>query len=276
MAQHGMIQGFCQGFRSEVLSPPVFGVWAFYSILMALSGPFGSYGYAGPVTRLLFWATVVLLALVAGAVVRLLLRRLAGGNNFWRHGPISSFTVAALLVLPCHAAAQTLMAPPGQVVPGRLEFAAFLFFLVLSGCAFRQAFRQEAERVGAEPVVAEPVPGPVADVPPPESEAPALPRLMQRIDPELRAPPLRMSVRDHYVDLVTEAGTASILMRFSDAIAEMEEADGLRVHRSHWVAAPAVVATGREGGRPFLELADGSRVPVSRPYVAELEARGLM
>lgn len=82
-----------------------------------------------------------------------------------------------------------------------------------------------------------------------------------------------ISVRDHYVDVRTSTGQASLLMRLSDAMAEAEPVEGIQVHRSHWVAWAAVAAAEREGARLFLRLQDGARIPVSRAHRPRVEAR---
>lgn len=112
-----------------------------------------------------------------------------------------------------------------------------------------------------------------------EQAAPAdagKPRLLARVDAALHGDVIRLAVYDHYVSLVTSVGEAKLLMRFSDAIAELDGVDGLQVHRSHWVAVPAVVEADCAGGRVILKMADGSQVPVSRNFRADVEARGLL
>lgn len=96
------------------------------------------------------------------------------------------------------------------------------------------------------------------------------------MEPELRGALVSMTVRDHYVDVVTSAGLSSLLLRFSDAMDETEGVPGAQVHRSHWVAWSAVTGTEREPGKLFLLLSDGSRIPVSRAHRAKLEERGLV
>ena len=55
---------------------------------------------------------------------------------------------------------------------------------------------------------------------------------------------------------------------------EMEPTTGACVHRSHWVADGAVKGPERADGRLWLILENGDRVPVSRGYRSEAEARG--
>jgi DNA-binding LytR/AlgR family response regulator len=107
-------------------------------------------------------------------------------------------------------------------------------------------------------------------------ESGPLPRLIERLDPDLRGKLQSISVRDHYVDVSTSLGVGSLLMRFSDAISEVWPVEGAQVHRSHWVAWDAVEAVEREGGKLFLRLPSGARIPVSRNHRDKLEARGLV
>jgi DNA-binding LytR/AlgR family response regulator len=60
-------------------------------------------------------------------------------------------------------------------------------------------------------------------------------------------------------------------MRFSDAVERMEGYTGVIVHRSHWVAAHAVLSVQKNGGRFFALLSNGNEVPVSRGRLTEVE-----
>ncbi|MBD3765842.1 MAG: LytTR family transcriptional regulator, partial [Rhodobacterales bacterium] len=102
------------------------------------------------------------------------------------------------------------------------------------------------------------------------------PRLLLRLPEDRRGTLIRMAVRDHYVDVVTDRGQASVLMRFRDALAEVDGVDGLQVHRSHWVALAGVEGAQKSGDRVHVLTRDGERVPVSRAYRADLVARGLL
>lgn len=85
----------------------------------------------------------------------------------------------------------------------------------------------------------------------------------------------RIEAQDHYLNVVTDAGSALVLMRFGDAVAELSEVAGARVHRSHWVAQAGVARILRKEGRQFLLMRDGAEVPVSRANRAALRELGL-
>ncbi|MBO9695621.1 MAG: LytTR family transcriptional regulator DNA-binding domain-containing protein [Sphingopyxis sp.] len=79
---------------------------------------------------------------------------------------------------------------------------------------------------------------------------------------------------DHYVRVVGEAREELILMRMRDAIERLGEVDGLRVHRSWWVAKDAVVSVRRDGRTAIITLAGGHEVPVARDMMPQLRAAG--
>ena len=86
---------------------------------------------------------------------------------------------------------------------------------------------------------------------------------------------IAIQAEDHYCR-VHRHGAASALLhyRFGDALGEVAALDGAQVHRGAWVAASAVRGARREGRRWMLELADGTRVPVSASHAAEARRRG--
>lgn len=76
-----------------------------------------------------------------------------------------------------------------------------------------------------------------------------------------------MSMQDHYVEVTTTMGTELILMRFTDAMQKIGHVDGLRIHRSHWVAAGYIQDLHKAGHTAKVTLKDGRQLPVSRTYV---------
>ncbi len=64
-----------------------------------------------------------------------------------------------------------------------------------------------------------------------------------------------------------------VLCRFSDALRDLSSADGVQVHRSHWVAHTAIAEVFRDGSNLRLRLKSGDIVPVSRSYRAGIEKR---
>jgi len=114
---------------------------------------------------------------------------------------------------------------------------------------------------------------------PPQTRAAAVnaapPRFLDRLPPKLRGATLRaVESEDHYLRMHTDRGSDLILMRLSDAVAELEGLEGAQTHRSWWVARDAVREVRRGDGRATLLLDDGLEVPVSRRYARALRAAG--
>ena len=85
---------------------------------------------------------------------------------------------------------------------------------------------------------------------------------------------LCLQMEDHYVRVRTRAGSHLVLATFGQAMAALAGAQGLRVHRSWWVADGAVAGAELDGRNLRLILSDGLAVPVARSNVADVRARG--
>ena len=116
------------------------------------------------------------------------------------------------------------------------------------------------------------------EAPPPRDKAPdpEVSRILTRIAHDKRGPLVALSVEDHYVRVQTTKGEDLILMRLSDAIAEVGATPGAQVHRSHWVAFGQVSAARRQGDRAILTLSNGTDIPVSRPNLPRIKEAGLL
>ncbi len=133
--------------------------------------------------------------------------------------------------------------------------------------------REEAERpegAGGPDAARPPLDAPSGAPPGSPPGAPFLDRLPARLGRRL----LHLHMQDHYVEVHTEEGSDLLLLRFRDALREVEGIDGAQVHRSHWVARAAVAGVERRNGRIALRLVNGSRVPVSRSFAPALRDRG--
>jgi hypothetical protein len=101
-------------------------------------------------------------------------------------------------------------------------------------------------------------------------------RLAARLPAALEGPILALQAEDHYVRIHTTRGSTLLLMRFADAIAELDGQPGLQVHRSWWVARAAVTGAARTGRRAELVLSNGLSVPVSRAAMVQARAAGYL
>lgn len=129
-----------------------------------------------------------------------------------------------------------------------------------------------------------PAPGPApvereptgrADVPNAADDRPGETRFTPRLPWHLQqAQILAVASEDHYIRVYTDGGDCLILMRLADAICELDGLEGMRVHRSWWVARAGIAASAREGARITLTLTNGTTTPVSRTYAPAVREAG--
>lgn len=118
--------------------------------------------------------------------------------------------------------------------------------------------------------VAAPTPAPE---PEPGLAKPEAPGLLLASQPQVEGDLLAAEAQEHYVKLKATVQGGMALYRFGDAVRDLARYPGMQVHRSHWVADPAVAAVIGKRGSMKLELSTGEIVPVSRRYELEVEAR---
>jgi DNA-binding LytR/AlgR family response regulator len=225
---------------------------------MSLTGAFDS-GRQAPVHRLIFWEIMMVSGTLIGVAVMSLARRFC-----WLEG--RSWVQAASLTLMLWAPATVMtwtvisLMTPGP--PFRLVTLLANAGPVLMVSAAMTALNYLADR---DP--------PQTHAAPAEDDAP--PAFLARLPERLRGGALyAVEAEDHYLRLHTSLGADLILMRLSDAIAELEGIEGAQTHRSWWVARDGIERAKRGDGRALLTLKDGAEVPVSRTYVRALRQAG--
>lgn len=107
-------------------------------------------------------------------------------------------------------------------------------------------------------------------VPSRETAIPGTARL-SRMPHGVRGEIIALQADDHYVHVHTAFGKGMIKYRFADAVAELG-ANGLQVHKSWWVNSAAIAGIKREKRNLFVELEDGTRVPVSRSRARQVQS----
>jgi len=85
---------------------------------------------------------------------------------------------------------------------------------------------------------------------------------------------IALSVEDHYTRVHAAWRSEMVLMPLSEAITLVPETNGQQVHRSWWAAREAVVSHKREGRDIKLVLENELEVPVSRANVKTLREAG--
>ncbi len=242
-------------------------------LLFAFIGPFGTYDSLGFPGRIGYW-TVAMGAnwLVCGSIMMLALA-MAGGRSRQRRALVTA-AAAPLAAAPGTAvvfAAETLFRPGyGETVGVPMVYFSVAVLMLVIGLAVVSVL--EVRRRGAERVFAGAATSREGSAPGPAPGAHFLDRLPEKLGRDL----VYLKTADHYVEAFTTAGSTLILMRFVDAVAELDGAEGLRVHRSYWVASRHIEGAARSRGRTKLRLTGGHEVPVSRTYMAAVRATGLV
>ena len=102
----------------------------------------------------------------------------------------------------------------------------------------------------------------------------AAPRFLDKLPPHMTGDIIALEAQDHYLKVHTRRGAHLLLMRLSDAAAELSDRNGLQVHRGWWVAHDAVTRVETQSGRTILHLTNGVAVPVSRTYLQAVRSSG--
>ena len=241
--------------------------------LLTYLGPFGTWTDLSVADRLVFWTTTVGVNwFVALVVFNVTIEAFESRNRpVWAACLLSSLIAA----LPGSATVWLAAAVYLDYRPTNMSGTAGLYVQVLVlhlliGSVASDAIRRSLRKPGeAELRPADETSGTEASHAPPEAA------LLARLSAGARADILHLRMQDHYVEVHTAVGMEMLLLRFRDAIREVEGVDGLRVHRSHWVARAAVARVERRrGGAVVLHLVNGSKVPVSRSFAPALREQG--
>lgn len=218
------------------------GLWGLTTATAAITGPFQTYELLSPLPRTLYWGFVAALSILSSLGQLWLFRK---QRALWRLlGWLPYSVVFAGLLQALNLA----VFPHWQGWPDYL----WLLGVVLAMCMLAELADAILFPAASAP---RPAPGPQGD---------PTAALMERLAPDRRGRLIRIEAKDHYLSIVTSGGASLILMRMADAEALLAGADGVRVHRSHWVMTPEVLHHKRVDGRDLLVMSDQSEVPVSR------------
>lgn len=222
-------------------------------VLMTVTGPFGTYNELSALIRLTYWAAAI------------------GGCGLLFHTTANALLDAKWLAnwprLPRLGLAAMLAAIPAAALIGLIEVTLrgaaipdhyhLLWFWLCITLIYLPLGLVHFVLFEPRPTTAEPE---TAD---PSQASPFLERLPRELGREL----ISISMQDHYALAITARGSAMILIRFADAVRELASYPGAQIHRSHWIARGYAVRIVKDGKRAMIELTDGRRLPVSRPYL---------
>ncbi|SDD29994.1 LytTR family DNA-binding domain-containing protein [Ruegeria marina] len=240
------IRSFLVSDNISILAPSLL----FLSLLATIANPFGATGmsFAG---RLLFWLLVLCVAALVVCFSCLMVDRHAAHV---RQGIRDGLIVAAITILftPALWLLIHLIAMPAPADrPDAWSMTRYGTIFASGLLIVRRGIAWGGPKV--------------------HETNPELPRIYKRLPEACSAQILRLTVRDHFVDVITTEGVHTIRLRFADAIDEMHPVRGHCTHRSHWVTEAAIESIERSAGKIQIRLSNGDLVPVSRKYRPTLE-----
>ena len=270
----------------EALRPSMVGVTTAiavtYATLIAAWGPLGTDETMSFFSRLYFTGLAMVADLVTCYGGFLLMLYLMRSRPPWQ-SVLALVPAALVFATPCTAVAYTgyhlaeLERVPISVLP-----STYLFFVLLllssgtilyyllhmrmrwlraTGNAGSQSANRAANANGQGIAAAET--GSAVDEP--------RPRFQQRLPSEVGNDILYLKASGHYVEAVTSAGSAIIMMRFTDAASDLG-AQGIRIHRSYWAAYQHITGLRRQDRRTLLCLSGGHELPISRSLLAAVRS----
>jgi hypothetical protein len=232
------------------------GVAGLAGMFLAAVGAFGTDAAPWP-ARFAYWIGLCIGGSLIGHLMSHVFRRFGlMDERPWIWGPLIVAAITLPFTFVCWAVSQL-------VFSGQLELAAlphfFLPVLVVTSAMTTIVVMVHRRRAVTHAA--------------PAGAAP--PRFLERLPLKLRGAEVwAVEAQDHYLRLHTSKGQDLILMRLTDAVAELEGIEGSQTHRSWWVAKDAVTDAQRGDGRAVLTLKDGAKVPVSRAYARILREAG--
>jgi hypothetical protein len=223
---------------------------------MAMLGPYRTLDVP-PLLRTAYW----LAAAIGSGLIGIAIDAALGPRipSFWPRVAVVSLAMTPPVTLYVYALNALLLDLPRRwwLLPqlGGQVLVVALLIMALRGLLWRRI-------VETRTVIAPPLP---------EAER----AFRQRLSAKRRAARLiALEAEDHYVRVHTDAGSELLLMRFSEAVEELAQAYGYRLHRSWWVAAEAIEAVRWKRGGGEARLAQGITAPVSRSCAAVLKQAG--
>lgn len=243
-------------------------LWLTFLAVLAIfivAGPFGTSETMSFADRLLYWTIVQAGAWMLAISFSMIANTTLSGHidNMLARMMIGSLTAALPIGLLLTITNQIFYGKETGLIPVLKSSLSSLslcaIFCLLSYLTTRQSFEKAAEAETGTNANA-------------DREVKGIIPLLERLPPQKRGELLRLSVQDHYTQIVTTRGQQLVLLRFADALKELGHTAGLQVHRSHWIADADFISLRKQTGRLHIITKDGTEIPVSRSYSAAVQA----
>ncbi|QBY01198.1 LytTR family transcriptional regulator [Rhodophyticola sp. CCM32] len=235
-----------------------FSVWVAASVLATLLGPFGTYSAMSLLDRGIYWGGLIGVSILFAGGIKAMVQQVFPAKSF-AVDLLSSGIMAVVLGMLIWAYNHFVYGVPSESLPSIFAHMIVVLMICLTLVLIRMYLEQESEDSAADNA----------------SDAAEEVAFLRRLPPELGRDLMHISADGHYLEVVTSQGEDRLLLRFSDAMDELDGYDGVRIHRSHWVALNAISGVEQKGRRTFIILSQGIRLPVSQGYQDALIDRGI-
>jgi len=245
-------------------------------VSLAALGPFGSFALGSFGARLLYWMPA---AFLGYAIFRPFTLAAAYTANRLKFPELPTLSVGILVAaVPGTFAIAYFGGYRGGAEPrfdelfqlyvqvGLIGVLVTIVFVLLG----RGQHLPTAKPLDETSTASMPLPVPV------QHELPTSTPFLDRLPIAWRDQLIALEMEDHYVRAHGPGISTLILLRMRDAEGELAGLDGLRVHRSWWVARSAVEQVLRDGRNLKLRLKGGLEAPVARDRVAAIKDAGLL
>lgn len=270
---HTFLQSTLRELQVFQRSPRFWATFVTVVLIFALTGPYGTFARLMPGARLGYWlalhAMAWSIAIVFSVVAEILLRKRMTSMfaRMMTGSIIAALPIGFGIGLVDLAFFGTVSTVAGSLRQSLTSIPLCLLFCFLTYLTMHRQIAVAAEGPNNEkPATTSIKASEIRDLP---AQAP----ILSRLKPENRGALIRFAVRDHYTEVVTSRGRELVLLRFGDALREIGDTEGMRLHRSHWIAADHVAGLKRDNGKLFIVTRDGMEMPVSRPYADAVRHR---
>lgn len=229
------------------------------SLLLAALGPFGTYLNGTFPSRVLYWLATGWLGLALYGAVLLGLRPWLSGGVWQRWSIMAVGSLLASVPEACFSRWLALSMWPVLVAHAP---SLFLWYgqTALIGGVWTVALARLLVGHRSDP----------ASLGLPDTSAEPPPAAMTLLSGDV----LALQMEDHYIRVHRPEGSQLVLMPLGQGIAALGDVEGLRTHRSWWVARAAVTDVQGTPRAMRLRLRNGLEAPVARSAVTSLRQAG--
>lgn len=244
----------------RILGGPIFWIIvSATSIVTAMAGPYFTLDRFTFLERLVYWGTTVTVSAVVMTALSVYGYRASQLSRL--HWAAISIIAALIGILPVVGSLYLAEGLATGFTAGWLTLADFpalllsvaptLVFVTLVVHAV--IHYQDAEQgTGADTQA------------PPTAPSPTL--LQSKLPHHLGHDIISVQAQDHYVEVTTPKGVATVLMRLKDAVKDLEPLGGFQVHRSWWVNPAHVLRSEKGASGRELVLSSGDKIPIGRSF----------